>query len=119
MRFKAFRKLKNNELIEMGDFHSLDNGKTLSSIQILDYIGWYPSNFSDTRSFWRLEVDSADIIVKGYRKLTATEKVENGDSMSMSVDHFGKLVQIFSTDMIGRYVDSMPAFNFWRPMKNE
>lgn len=117
--FKSFRKLASNELIAIGDFHSVDNGETLNPIQNPETIGWTPSNFSANRSFWRLEHDTPTIIVKGYRKLTATEKVENGDSISMFVDNGENMVQIFSSDVIGRYVGSMPVFNFWRPVKSK
>jgi len=51
---KYFRKIGDGELIELGDFSSLDEGKTLRPIFNENTIGDIPANFSADRSFWRL-----------------------------------------------------------------
>lgn len=51
---KYFRKVGDRELIHLGDFQSLDEGKTLNPIFNAETIGDIPDNFSSDRSFWRM-----------------------------------------------------------------
>ena len=53
---KRFRRLSDNEKIERGDFHSLDNGITLMPLASDESIGQTPTEFNTfCRSFWRLD----------------------------------------------------------------
>ncbi len=49
-----FIRLKNDEKIQIGDFHSLDNGRTLATVKNEETAGDRPKNFGEGASFWRL-----------------------------------------------------------------
>lgn len=52
----TFRRLKQDEKIQHGDFHSLDDGKVLMPLRSPETsVGDIPSSFNPDRSFWRIE----------------------------------------------------------------
>jgi hypothetical protein len=52
----TFRRLAQDEKIQHGDFHSLDEGRVLFRLRAPETtVGDIPASFSSDRSFWRIE----------------------------------------------------------------
>ena len=51
----TLRKLEAKEKIELGDFHSLDDGQVLLRMRAPDSVGKCPDDFSEERTWWRVD----------------------------------------------------------------
>lgn len=59
----VLRKLEKHEVIQGGDLHSMDDGKTLATIKNQDSIGQRPEHFHKDRSFWRInDIGGAKVV---------------------------------------------------------